>query len=84
MIFFFNIWNWYLIFTGQTTIEFWGNRFDDRTERYDFSYKSYRLNLYSVFGTDNIFLILFVPNVRSLPTDGVEWDVLFETSDEVE
>jgi hypothetical protein len=47
----FNGWNWFLAMTGLSTIEFWGNTTRSKTEKYDYSFKNIRDNLYKTFGT---------------------------------
>ena len=73
----FNIWNWFLAMTGQTSVEFWGRRLDKldtQGKRFEYSYNSCFTNLKVIFGTRNICKILLFSNIRTLPTNGVEWD----------
>jgi len=80
IIFGFNVWNWFLAITGQTTIEFWGMRMapnDERSgQRFDFTYKHYMDNLYVIFGTRNILKMLLFTGIGPLPSNGVYWDNL--------
>jgi len=69
----------YLMLTGRTSIELLSSKggkskkkkknYYYPPKRYDFAYKSIRLNLYIVFGTKS-FLKAMLPSVRPLPTDG--------------
>jgi len=81
----FNLWNWYLAVSGQTTIEFWmkkARRFnekrgvaeDNHEARNDYSYSFHsRLdNLEVVFGTKSVWR-MFMPSWRPLPCDGCHW-----------
>jgi hypothetical protein len=68
----FNGWNWFLAMTGLSTIEFWGNTTRSKKEKYDFSFKNIRDNLYKTFGTQSFFQI-FSPSLRNLPFNGIEW-----------
>jgi palmitoyltransferase len=77
----FNIWNWYLAFSGQTTIEFWTNRSrrangdveeGAAVKRTHFGFQDKVKNLELIFGTTK-FYAMFLPSVRKLPCDGVNW-----------
>lgn len=78
----FNIWNWYLAFSGQTTIEFWmkrsrnfrsGDVEDGGTvKRVHFGFEDKLKNLELVFGTTKIYLML-LPSWRKLSNDGINW-----------
>jgi hypothetical protein len=70
--------------SGQTSIEFWGRRLNqdidaDDFKRFNFSYTTYRNNLYVIFGTKNFLKMLLFSNINPLPTDGVEWDHVGQT-----
>jgi len=73
VLFFFNLWNWYLASKGTTAIEHWGMKRPKHTgERYDFSYSSRMDNLILIFGTYNIVKML-MPSRRPLPMNGLEY-----------
>lgn len=69
----------YLAITGQTTIEFWMRRPQDRA-RDDFSSRisdfrqpSKLRNLEYIFGTTNVFK-MFLPSMKKLKHDGINWE----------
>ena len=72
---FFAGWNWFLALNGNTTLEFWA----DQTDYYlnggikNFSFGTWKKNLFYIFGTENVFKILFVPNIKKLPFSGLEF-----------
>jgi len=75
----FNIWNWYLAFSGQTTIEFWmkkSRRGDvedgEPVKRISFGFEDKLKNLELIFGTTKIYEML-LPSWRKLSCDGVNW-----------
>jgi len=71
----FNIWNWYLATTGQTTIEFWMKKSPMHAEnprKYDFSFPEKRKNLEIIFGTRSVWKML-LPSLRKLNNDGINW-----------
>jgi hypothetical protein len=71
---FFCGWNWFLAINGNTTLEFWA----DKTEFYldgginNYSFGNWRNNLFYVFGTTNLFKMLFIPSIKKLPFSGLE------------
>ena len=71
---FFVGWNWFLAINGNTTLEFWA----DRTDFYldgginNYSFGNWRSNLFYVFGTTNLFKMLFIPSIKKLPFSGLE------------
>jgi palmitoyltransferase len=71
---FFCGWNWFLAINGNTTLEFWA----DKTDFYldgginNYSFGNWRNNLFYVFGTTNLFKILFIPSIKKLPFSGLE------------
>ena len=72
---FFAGWNWFLAFNGNTTLEFWADRTDfilDGGVR-NYSFGNWRKNLFYIFGTENLFKILFVPSIKKLPFSGLEF-----------
>ena len=75
---FFSGWNWFLAYSGKTTLEFWADKTDYEINGgfRDFSFGSWRKNLYYVFGTENLFKILFLPNIKKLPFTGLEFSRL--------
>ena len=73
---FFSGWNWFLALNGNTTLEFWAdktNYYDINEGIRDYSFGNWKKNLFYIFGTENIFKILFLPNVKKLPFSGLEF-----------
>ena len=73
---FFSGWNWFLALNGCTTLEFWADKtnfYDPNEGIRDFSFGNWKKNLLYIFGTENIFKILFLPNVKKLPFSGLEF-----------
>ena len=72
---FFSGWNWYLAFNGSTTLEFWAQQtgFNLDEPIRNFSFGHWKKNLFYIFGTDNIFKILFFPSIKKLPFSGLEF-----------
>lgn len=72
----FNLWNWYLALTGQTTIEFWSKRLGDtdprKKNKQEYGSNDEWENLFVIFGTKSFFGI-FAPSVKKLPFNGVSW-----------
>ena len=72
----FNSWNFYLLWIGKTTIEFWGDKNGKNRERdqqkFNYGRKDLQQNLFDAFGTSSILLAL-LPSVRKLPHDGMLW-----------
>ena len=71
---FFAGWNWFLAFNGNTTLEFWADRTEYMLEGgiKDYSFGNWRKNIFNVFGTTNLFKILFIPSIKKLPFSGLE------------
>ena len=70
---FFATWNWFLAFNGNTTFEFWASKVNfSSSEITNFSFNSWRENLYYIFGQKNIFKILYIPDFKKLPFSGIE------------
>ena len=70
---FFAAWNWFLAFNGNTTLEFWASKVNfSASEITNFSFNSWRENLYYIFGQKNIFKILYIPDFKKLPFSGIE------------
>ena len=71
---FFAGWNWFLAFNGNTTLEFWADRTEYMLEGgiKNYSFGHWKKNLFNVFGTSNIFKILFIPSIKKLPFSGLE------------
>ena len=77
ILFFFSLWNWFLILRGNTTIEFWigglkGSK-NVNTVINDFNLGSWGDNFFIVFGTYNVFKAIFLPSIKKLPFSGLEW-----------
>ena len=72
---FFCGWNWFLAFNGQTTLEFWASKtyYKFNEGIVNFSFGNWKKNLFYIFGTENIFKILFFPHVKKLPFSGLEF-----------
>ena len=72
---FFCGWNWFLAFNGQTTLEFWASKTDYKFNEgiVNFSFGNWKKNLFYIFGSENIFKILFFPHVKKLPFSGLEF-----------
>jgi len=73
----FVVWNWFLAFQGNTTIEFWSgfNGIDKNKARLRF--ETIADNLYRVFGTHKFFRILS-PSMRNVPFTGLEWSFMYK------
>ena len=64
---FFMMWNWYLIMTGYTAIEFWDkNKTNKKSDLLD--------NIKIVFGDYINPFYIFLPSVFDLDSNGVIWD----------
>ena len=72
---FFSGWNWFLALNGNTTLEFWADKTDYELNGgiKDFSLGNWKKNLFYIFGTENVFKILFLPNIKKLPFSGLEF-----------
>lgn len=86
VLLFFSLWNWFLAFNGNTTLEFWGSKvgIDVGDGLSDFDFGNWRDNLYYIFGTRNIFEIIFVPSITKLPFSGLEWSKYVDSSFHIE
>ncbi len=76
ILFFFNSWNWFLALNGKTTLEFWGEKngfIFEKNGPVSYNFGNWKKNLFSVFGTDNLFFIIFYPSIKKLPFSGLEW-----------
>lgn len=75
----FNVWNWFLAFTGLTTLEFMAQvSGGHRASLYDFSFQTINDNLFKIFGTRSYFAMLS-PSLRNCAFTGLEWS--FEMRD---
>jgi len=76
LLLFFNLWNWFLVLNGNTTIEYFSSKAgignNPKLIR-DFNLYTVRENIYMVFGTKSIFKAVFVPSIKMLPYSGLEW-----------
>lgn len=70
----FSLWNWYLAAKGQTVIEFMQKR-DPAKDEFTYELKSYRENLFLVFGTMSFFEMM-LPIEREKIVNGLEWTFL--------
>ena len=80
---FFSGWNWFLALNGCTTLEFWADKtnfYDPNEGIRDFSFGNWKKNLLYIFGTENIFKILFLPNVKKMPFSGLEFSRFVDKS----
>ena len=77
---FFSGWNWFLAIKGKTTLEFWADKTEFNLDGgiRDYSFGHWRKNLFYVFGTDNLFKILFIPSIKKLPFSGLEFSKLVD------
>lgn len=75
---FFNSWNWFLVFRGNTTIEFWSLKSGFKTESKikDFSLPRWRDNIFLVFGTRSLYEAVCCASKKRLPVSGIEWTKL--------
>ena len=81
---FFNLWYWSMTFFNKTSIEFWGGRL--RTKYWlvkSYSMKTFKENLYFIFGSKNLLKILLFPSLKSLDVSGLEWSKIAAPSFEV-
>ena len=71
----FSGWYWYLAINGNTNLEFWANKTGFYLEGgiNNFSLGDWKSNLYYIFGSENLFKILFIPNFQKLPYSGLEF-----------
>lgn len=76
VLFFFNLWNWYLAFKGSTTIEFWGEQDQTRNPQAagpsGYHSANYLSNLEQIFEATTIWGIM-KPTFKKLKCDGVQW-----------
>jgi hypothetical protein len=75
----FNGWNWYLCLLGDSTVEFWKYKAQQKMMNGDSKggiqhqrFQSMLDNMFKTFGTRNIFEV-FLPSIRDLPFFGHEW-----------
>ena len=71
---FFSGWNWFLAINGNTTLEYWSKRTGYELFKgiKNYSFGTWRKNLFYIFGTSNLFKIIFVPSIKKLPFSGLE------------
>ena len=71
---FFVGWHWYLAMIGNTTIEYWSQK--TKYELFkginDYSFGSWKKNLFYIFGNANLFKSIFCINIKKLPFTGLE------------
>ena len=75
----FNGWNWYLVLTGNTAIDFWMKKGNKKKvnnqelpeEKVGWIENMYD-NVYKTFGTKSLFMMV-MPSLRPLPFRGLEW-----------
>jgi hypothetical protein len=72
VLFGFNAWNWFLAFSGLSTIEFMSQASGAKTDGFDYSFNRVRDNLFKVFGTKSYFAVLS-PSMRNNAFTGLEW-----------
>ena len=70
-------WNWFLAFTGKTSIEFWSDFGWSDDNKAKLHFDAVNDNLYRIFGTHNIFRILS-PSLRNVPFTGLEWSFMLK------
>jgi hypothetical protein len=80
LLLFFNSWNWFLVFNGNTTIEYWSFRAGispaNKKVISNFSLFTVKENIFMVFGTKNLFSAVLIPSIKKLPFSGLEWSQL--------
>lgn len=71
---FFGGWNWYLALNGNTTLEFWANKtnYELFNGISNYSFGTWKKNLFYIFGSSNLFKIIFIPSFKKLPFSGLE------------
>ena len=71
---FFSGWNWFLALSGNTTLEFWSKKTGYELFKGidNYSFGSWKKNLFYIFGTSNLFKIFFIPKINKLPFSGIE------------
>ncbi len=87
LLVFFNAWNWFLIFKGYTTIEFWSNQAfvnKGKLNLNEFYMSNWKENIFLVFGTKSLFQAVFLPSIRKLPYSGLEWTKMVYPSYQLE
>ena len=70
----FSGWNWFLVLNGNTTLEFWSKRTGYELFKgiQDYSFGTWKKNLFYVFGSTNLIKIIFIPSFKKLPFSGLE------------
>ena len=70
----FSGWNWFLVLNGNTTLEFWSKRTGYELFKgiQDYSFGTWKKNLFYVFGSTNLIKIVFIPSFKKLPFSGLE------------
>ena len=72
----FNIWNWFLVINGNTSIEFWSklNNIKNKNSYIkDFSLSSWEDNFFVVFGSRSVIRSIFCLSIKRNPLSGLEW-----------
>ena len=71
---FFSGWNWFLAINGNTALEFWSKKTGYELFKgiKDYSFGTWRKNLFYIFGKTNLFKIIFIPSIKKLPFSGLE------------
>ena len=77
MLILFVVWQFYLAFSGTTTVEFWKYHASVVSCPYDFSFDLVRDNLFNIFGTYKL-VRQFSPSLRQPPLTGLEWSFLLK------
>ena len=71
---FFSGWNWFLAINGNTALEFWAEKSGYQLYKgiFNYSFGSWKKNIFYIFGTNNLFKIIFIPSIKKLPFSGLE------------
>lgn len=85
LLLFFNSWNWFLVFNGNTTIEFWSYKAGISSNGINnFSMNEIKENIFMVFGTKSLIKAILIPSIKMLPYSGLEWSRLVDINYKLE
>jgi hypothetical protein len=77
----FNIWNWFLVLNGNTTIEYFSSQLGSSDiSKLDYSMNTLSENIYMVFGTKSLIKIFLFPDLKMLPFSGMEWTRILDNN----
>ena len=72
LMLFYNLYIWTIAFSGITNVEFIGSTAGLKRDNYDYTFQSFRDNLFKIFGTRN-FIRMFSASLRLNAFTGIEW-----------